>query len=154
MDIAITEVPSQLVAMERKTIPMDGFPEFFDRVFGEVIAAVNAARGTVAGPPFGWYHGMPADTADVAAGFPVGGMAEGPLQGDIAVVQRPGGRAAVAMHVGPYETLAQSYEQVQRYIAEHDELVPRDEMWEEYLTDPEAEPDPATWQTRIVQPLQ
>ena len=75
MEIEITEVATQLVAVERKTIPMDGFPAFFDRVFGEVIAAVGAAGGTVVGAPFGWYHRMPTDTADVSAGFPVSGLA-------------------------------------------------------------------------------
>jgi effector-binding domain-containing protein len=151
MDVEIIEVPTQLVAVERKTIPMSGFPEFFERAFGELMAAVSAATGTVVGPPFGWYHGMPTDTVDVSAGFPVSGLADGPLRGDIEVVARPGGRAAVALHVGSYDTLAESYQQVAQHLAAHDDLVPREEMWEEYLSEPSG--DPSTWQTRIVQPL-
>jgi effector-binding domain-containing protein len=32
-------------------------------------------------------------------------------------------------------------------------LEPREDMWEEYLTDPRAEPDASRWQTRLVLPV-
>jgi effector-binding domain-containing protein len=153
MDVELGQVEPQLVVVERQQIPMDGMPAFFDRVFGEIVAAVAAAGGTVVGPPFGWYHGMPTETVDVSAGFPVQGLPVGSLEGELVVMERPGGQAATTMHVGPYDSLAQSYERVAQYVAEQTDLVAKDEMWEEYLTDPSAEPDPTTWQTRIVQPV-
>lgn len=153
METEIVRVEPQLVVIERQTVSMDAMTAFFDRVFGEIVAAVAAGGGTIVGPPFGWYHGMPTETVDVAAGFPVQGLPVGSLAGELVVVERPGGQAAVTVHVGPYDTLAKSYERVAQYVAEETDLVARDEMWEEYLTDPSTEPDPATWQTRVVLPV-
>ena len=61
--------------------------------------------------------------------------------------ERPGGRAAVAVHVGPYEGLADTWGRLLGWLAEQG-LQPGPEMWEEYLSPPEG--DPATWRTRLV----
>jgi AraC family transcriptional regulator len=37
-------------------------------------------------------------------------------------------------------------------MGEHS-LTPSDEMWEVYLSDPQTEPDPATWRTQIFWPV-
>ena len=64
----------------------------------------------------------------------------------------PGGSAAVAVHVGPYERLVDTYEALQAWVLEQGfELAWP--MWEYYLSDPQSEPDPATWRTRIVWPV-
>ncbi|MEZ5096424.1 MAG: GyrI-like domain-containing protein [Nocardioides sp.] len=70
--------------------------------------------------------------------------------GGVLVHERPGGRAAVGVHVGPYDELAKTYDELRAWLLDRD-LTAREEMWEEYLTPPEA--DPSTWQTRIVAPL-
>jgi effector-binding domain-containing protein len=73
-------------------------------------------------------------------------------RGDAHRLVLPGGRAVEAVHVGPYETMTQTYETLQAWMSEND-LVPGVGMWECYLSDPEAEPDPANWRTKIVWPL-
>jgi effector-binding domain-containing protein len=55
-------------------------------------------------------------------------------------------------HVGPYEALAQTYEQLTAW-ARAEGLPLAEGMWESYLSDPGAEPDPSTWRTLIVWPL-
>lgn len=55
-------------------------------------------------------------------------------------------------YVGPYDTMDSAYSALERYFAENG-LVQGDVMWESYLTDPEEEPDPAKWETRISWPV-
>lgn len=144
----VVDVPEQRVATVRRVVPMAGLPGFFGDAFHAVAAAVEAGGGAIAGPPFGMYHGMPAETVDVAAGFPVTGWDR---DGDEVTVQtRAGGRAVATVHVGPYDTMVETYDALRRWSAERG-LALAGEMWEEYLSDPAT--DPATWRTRIVWPL-
>ena len=72
------------------------------------------------------------------------------ITADGAVVpgELPGGRAVEAIHIGPYETLATTYQEIQGWTRQHD-LRPAPLMWESYLTDP-ADPVPA-WRAGEVQ---
>ncbi|MBP6525524.1 MAG: GyrI-like domain-containing protein [Dermatophilaceae bacterium] len=149
VDIQLTDIPSETVALVRRVVPMGDLTTFFGEAFERVAGAVPEAGGAIAGPPFGWYHGMPGETVDVAAGFPVVGDVHTP-DGGVVVTERPGGRAVVAVHVGPYDAMAVTYAEVQGWMAGR-ELTPRADMWEEYLSEPTG--DPAGWRTRIVWPV-
>lgn len=143
------DMPATTVATLRRRVPVGGLREFFAMAFERVAQAVAGAGGRVVGPPFAQYHGMPTDTVDVSAGFPVVGT--GPVADDEVVVgERPGGRAAVALHVGPYEGLSGTWGALMGWMAEQG-VHPGELMWEEYLTAPEG--DPAGWRTRVVVPL-
>ncbi|GAP53815.1 transcription activator, effector binding protein [Arthrobacter sp. Hiyo6] len=102
------------------------------------------------GAPFGLYRGTPTDVVDVEAGFPV----SAPIHGADGVVPSalPEGQALEVLHTGPYDTLAQTYADIQARMKDLG-LVPADMMWEYYLSDPAAEPDPATWRTLVVWPV-
>jgi effector-binding domain-containing protein len=63
----------------------------------------------------------------------------------------PGGDAFEAIHTGPYDTLGETYGAIQQQM-QAEGLTPSDSMWEYYLSDPEQEPDPAKWQTKVVWP--
>lgn len=149
VDIQLTEMPSETVALVRRVVPMEGLTTFFGEALERVAGAVPEAGGAIAGPAFGWYHGMPGETVDVAAGFPVSGDIYSP-DGGVVVAERPGGQALVAMHVGSYDGLGQTWDEL-RHRAEQDGLEGREDVWEEYLSDPTG--DPATWLTRLVMPL-
>lgn len=145
--IHITEQP---VAVVRERVPMDALASFFGRAFGAVMAAVQMQGASPAGPPFALYHGMPGETVDVEAGFPVAGNFHG--TGEVASSTLPDTDAFEAIHTGPYDTLGTTYDAIRKSI-EADGASPADSMWEYYLTDPEQQPDPATWQTRVVWPV-
>jgi effector-binding domain-containing protein len=148
-DAELVEVPSETVAVVRSVVPADRLTAFFDEGFGRVAGALPGAGGTIAGPPFGWYHGMPGDTVDVAVGFPVAGDVHAP-DGGVHVLERPGGQAMVAVHVGPYDGLGDSWAELASAAVARG-LQGREDFWEEYLTEPTG--DPATWRTRLVMPL-
>lgn len=151
--ISLLEVPAQQVAVVRRSIQTSELAGFYATALGAAAAAVANAGGTVAGAPFGWYHGMPTDTVDVAGGYPVTGLAEGPLEGEVVVLLRPACLAAAALHIGSFETLAETYRELEAWLRDR-QLDRAEHSWEEYLSDPQTQPDPEDWQTRIVWPLE
>lgn len=151
-DIKSTELQEQPTAMLRETVPMNALREFFDRAYKAVMAAVQQQNVQLAGPPFALYRGMPTDVVDVEAGFPLAAPYPGGAEGGVSAGVLPAGPALQAMHVGPYDSLPETYSAVMaRMRAEG--LTPGDAMWEYYLSDPAAEPDPAVWKTLVVWPV-
>ena len=146
-DFAVEQTETRTVAVLRRVVPMDELSAFFAQAFGVVASEVGRAGGRLDGPPFGWYHGMPTDEVHVSAGFPVAGDVHRP-DGGVQVLERPGGPAVLATHVGPYSELSRTYDELRGWMAERS-LVPRQDMWEEYLTPPGQEPA----RTRLVVPL-
>ena len=144
------DLEPQIAAAVRGELPVSELPSFFGRAFTAVWAAVEEAGASVAGPPFGYYPSMPTDVVVVEAGFPVSTRIE--PSGEVHPLELPGGRAVVTVHVGPYETMAQTYTELQQWMADQG-FQPAGAAWECYLSDPQTEPDPAKWNTRIVWPV-
>jgi effector-binding domain-containing protein len=151
--VEITEVdePVRTALVVRRVVRMDELPEFFAEAFGRCVEAATSLHKEIGGAPFAWYHGAPTTTIDVSAGLPVEYLT-GELPPGVEAVERPGGRAVTAVHVGHFDTLHETYQAVEAWMAEHD-LEAGDDAWEEYLTDPESEPDQSKWETRVVLPL-
>ncbi len=149
-DIRVVVVVEQPTAGVRESVPMAELSEFFARAFRETTAALHAQGLHPVGPPFGLYRGAPGATVDVEAGFPVAS----PVAAAGAVVpdHLPGGKAIEALHTGPYDTMARTYAEIEAFAADQG-LSRGATVWETYLSDPETEPDPATWRTRITWPL-
>ncbi|WP_423184561.1 GyrI-like domain-containing protein [Arthrobacter sp. NyZ413] len=140
----------QHTAVVHEHVPMSALTDFFGRAFGAVMAAAQAQNANPTGPPFALYHGKPTGAVDVEAGFPI--TADFADAGDMLASKLPESEAFEDMHQGPYDTIQQTYALIlERMSAEG--KTPSDSMWEFYLSDPEKEPDPATWQTRIVWPI-
>lgn len=150
MDITLQDEGTRLVAVRRAAVPMAELPGFFDTAYRTVARAVPAVGGTILGPAIGWYHGMPAETIDVSAGFPVTGAAAGPLGDDVEVVELPGGRALVASYLGSYEGLGDAWGEM---MAAADDRALRGDMWEEYVNEPDPGGDPDANEVRLVLPL-
>ncbi|GLI28367.1 DNA gyrase inhibitor [Agromyces rhizosphaerae] len=145
-DISIGDRAAQPTASIRETVPMPELSEFFARAYPAIMRAVGEQGVQPAGAPFAIYHGMPGATADVEAGIPVAGAFTD--TGKVGAGELPAGTVASTMHVGPYETLGTTWDELGRAVAERG-LVPSDTMWECYLSDPEEEPDPAAWRTEV-----
>lgn len=153
----MTELAPEIIELEpqeaiavRGDVVMADLPEFFGRAFHEAAEAASAAGVEIVGPPFGFYPEMPAETVAVEAGFPVSAPAGS--HGNAHRLVLTGGRAVQAVHVGTYDTMENTYRDLQSWMAEQG-LHPAVGMWECYLSDPQVEPDPATWRTRIVWPI-
>ncbi|GAC1490013.1 MAG: hypothetical protein NVS2B15_08290 [Pseudarthrobacter sp.] len=141
---------AQPTAVVRETVAMGALPEFFSRAFGSVMAEAQRQNVQLAGPPFALYRGVPMDTVDVEAGFPIAGnLAD---TGTVVTGLLPETDAFEAVHTGPYETLGETYSAIQDLIREAGKE-PSSAMWEFYLNGPPSEPDPSKWQTKVVWPV-
>ena len=150
-DIEVNERAEGLTAGVRKAVPMDELTDFFSHAFTETMRVLTEQGIQPAGPPFGKYYGMPGATVDVEAGYPVAEPVT--ASGEVVPGLLPGGRAVEAVHVGPYDTLVQTYAAIEEFVAAQG-WTPGDVMWESYLSDPSIEPAPTTWRTLISWPME
>jgi len=149
-EFEIIEVAPRHAAIVRGRLPVGELPAFFGVAFTSVMKVLAEQGMAPIGPPFGYYPCPPDDRVDVEAGFPTAEPVE--PSGDVVPLVLPHGRAVRTVHVGPYDTMHETYAALTAWMAEHGER-PCDQMWETYLSDPTAEPDPSTWRTEIVWPL-
>ena len=140
----------QPTAVVRSTIPVTEIPKFLGHAYAAVMQAINAQGITPVGEPFACYPGAPTTTIELEAGFPI--AAPCASLGEVVPSQLPGGSVATGVHVGPYETMVETYNQLMSWMTTH-RLVPGEGMWEIYLSDPSQEPDASKWRTHIFWPV-
>lgn len=146
----VETVEPQQAAVVRAEVPMAQLRDVFDRGFAAVMQVMQSQGVAIVGPPFGYYPRMPGETVAVLVGFPVARPIA--AEGEVEPFELPGGPAVTATHVGSYEALAETYEQLMAWTADEG-LTLAERMWESYLSDPRTEPDPNTWRTLIVWPI-
>ncbi|MGW5740525.1 GyrI-like domain-containing protein [Amycolatopsis sp. NPDC003861] len=139
----------QPTAVAEAVLDVAGIGAWLGRQYA-TIAGVLTAQGRVpAGPPFARYRREPDGRFHVEAGFPVG-TPIAPVDG-VRPSTLPAGPVVETVHVGPYDTMEPAYGALACWVHEHDgELAGA--AWEVYLTSPEAQSDPGTWCTEVVQP--
>jgi effector-binding domain-containing protein len=143
-----TLAPQPTLAI-RTQVPLARIGAAIGELLPMVYGYARTTGAEVIGPPFVRYFTV-GDLIDLEAGVTLASAAPG--QGRITPGELPGGEAAVAWHLGPYETIGATYAEVQRFAArEGRSLGPS--MWEVYWTDPASEPDPAAWRTEVFCPL-
>jgi effector-binding domain-containing protein len=147
------ELTARATAVVRAELTPEQIKNWIGAAYGRVEAAVNGAGVPIAGPPFARYRVLEGSPRrfEVEAGFPLAEAVppDVPL-GDVRRSGLPAGRAAVTVHVGPYDAMELAYEALERWIAGHGGA-PQGPAWETYLTEPTE--DSATWRTEIVQPF-
>lgn len=148
--IEIHELHPRETAIIRLDAPPDDLQKAIPEALAEVAQAMQDAGVELAGPPYTRYVEWGPDQVIAEVGFPV--LRPAPKVGRVIPGRLPGGRVASVVHVGPYETIADTYGRLERRLSElgHGEVGP---MWECYWSDPQAEPDPATWRTEIITPI-
>lgn len=119
-------------------------------MFVPVFQYATAEGIPFAGPPTARYISFGPGLVTIEAGMPVAGSAEGTE--DIMAGSLVGGAVVSTIHKGPYDSLNEGHEALQRWMAANNEEA-GGAPWEAYLTDPGEVPDPAEWLTEIVHPL-
>ena len=146
----IRTIPLQHTAVVHvRTTPKD-ISQAMGEAFPKAFAAVANAGVQPAGPPFTKYTFYSESSVECETGVPVAG----PFAGidDVVPGELGGCKAAVTMHVGPYDTIGATYGALQGWMADQGHK-PSAIMWEHYLSDPAAEPDSSKWQTEVIWPV-
>jgi AraC family transcriptional regulator len=144
-------IPHQHTAVVRVRTTPEGIPQAMGEAIPKAFHAVTRAGSQPAGPPFTKYTSFDESSVEFETGLPV----TAPFGGldDVVAGELGGCEAAVTMHVGPYDTIGQTYGALQGWI-ESQGRRPSAIMWERYLSDPDAEPDPSKWMTEVVWPVE
>lgn len=111
----LVELGPRPAAVVRASMAASDLPPFFARAYGAVAAAAAGQGLEVAGEPFAFCPNTPTEVVEVAAGFPVSGAVQ--PAGDVVPMELPGGRAVTTVHVGPYDTLHETYAQMREWMA-------------------------------------
>jgi len=149
-DCEIVELSPSPTAVVRASVVASDLSAFFGRAFSQVAAAVADQGRELVGEPFSFYPGAPTDVVEVAAGFRV--TAEVERSGDVVPMELPGGRAVTTVHVGPYDAMDKTYHRMHVWMSTQG-LTPAGHMWEVYLSGPDTRPDPSTWRTQVIWPV-
>lgn len=149
----LVELAPQSTLSMRFAVSPTEFEAKLSRAFSAVRKYAEAQGVEITGWPFVRYHAHDeaAHSFDLEAGLPVAAPVAG--DGEIAAGTLPGGLAATLLHVGPYQELGASHWALRGWV-EREGHHPNGGPWDDYLTNPHEEPDPARWETRIYQPLQ
>ena len=118
--------------------------------FGKAFPYAMQSGVPLAGRPFTRYLSTGPGLFTIESGCVLGAAAAG--AGEIEAATLPGGAAAVAMHGGSYDTLSETYAEMERWM-EKNGMRPAGAPWESYITDPAEHPDPSNWRTEISWPL-
>lgn len=137
-------------AVVRATLAVLEIGPFVGQAFTTVAQALAIQRVVPTGPPFARYGRLSHSKFAVEAGFPT--EEELSPTGEVVASSLPGGPAAVATYVGPYEQMEPAYEALANWIVEHGGE-PQGDPWEVYFSDPAQEPDPQKWRTEIMMPF-
>ncbi|MDO5511311.1 GyrI-like domain-containing protein [Corynebacterium sp.] len=137
-------LPAHAIIAIRETIATAEMPAFFDRVYtrlGDVLAASGAHP---AGPARAYYHTPLTDTVDVSAAFPLPAEQVAAVEAEAPdlVHHLPDVTALTMRHHGAYDSLGNTWQElVEAATATGREMGPL--CWEEYVTEPSPEADPA-----------
>jgi AraC family transcriptional regulator len=152
VDIAIKDLPAVHALVMRRQVSREEIAATLGECLPTVFGYAQQHGLAFAGPPFARYPDVGLGSLVVEGGMPVAALPEDDPGDGIESLTIPAGRAAVAVHRGPYEGLEQAHRAVEAWIRAEN-LTAAGAPWESYLTDPGDHPDPATWETEIVHPV-
>ena len=150
LEVTEKQIEAQPAAVIRTKARQPDLGPVMDELFPLVLAFIQASGAQPAGPPFCRYLSMGSEEWEIEPGVPVTEPVAG--EGRVEAAELPGGAVLSTMHVGPYETLGQSWDALDRWVKQEGK-VPGGAAWELYVTDPAVVTDPAECRTELVMPL-
>lgn len=143
------ELGAQPLLLIRREVTRAELPGMLGECFGKLFGYAQKESVPVAGPPLARYVSMGGGKLTVEAAIPLAAAVPG--QGEMEAGTLPGGPAAFALHVGPYEQLPETFAAMEKWIVAQGWRT-GGAPWESYVTDP-AQCAPADLRTEIYWPL-
>ena len=133
MEIRIEQIEVQSVASIRIETTQSEIGDKIGKLLREIVPLVEAHMN---GAPLAVYHTWKDDRGEMEVAVPVEPAAPATIGGDDRIQRHdlPGGRAVVVTHIGPYNTLEESWTAINAYVKEHG-LERRAAPWEQYISD-------------------
>lgn len=150
VEITTVTVEKQYALAIKDTVKMQEMAVKMEDFFTKLANYFAQNDIQMAAPPFTIYYTWDGQQSYLAAGIPTMEPLEG--EGEIVPITIEPGEALMAIHEGPYETMAKTYNALEQY-AEIQGLELMDMAWEVYITDPQQEPNPEQWVTNVYFPL-
>ena len=141
--------PAQPALAIRTRTSVQNLPHVLGPAWGAILQYAGRMGVQPSGPPFVAYHNMNMQDLDIEIGFPFAQELKG--EGAVLAGEIPGGKAAVCLHVGPYDQVGVAYEALRKWTEAH-AYTPSGVAYEFYLNDPRSTPA-AELQTQVVFPL-
>ncbi len=148
-EIAVVDLAAQPTACVRRSLKYSQTSQI-PALIGEVFEALAAARIEPSGMPYTRVVSLGLLSMEIEVGWPVSSPFSG--SGNVVAGSLPAGPAAVASHLGPYESIGPAHEAIAAWCKEHGHAV-AGAPWESYFTDPNEEPDTSKWRTDSAFPL-
>jgi len=152
VDVVVKDLPAVHAIVMRRRIAREDVAKALGECLPKLFAYATREGLAMSGPPFARYPHIGLGSLVIEGGVQLAEPAPVALEDGIEALTIPAGPAAVAIHYGPYERLAETYLGIETWIQEAGRTV-GGPPWEVYLTDPGERPDPATWETQLVVPL-
>lgn len=146
----IVESPAAQTAALHVTVPRGRIQEVMGPGIQEVMEALASQGIAPAGPWFTRHLRMDPSIFDFEICVPVTRPVAS--AGRVHPGVLPAARVARTVYHGPYEGLGAAWGEFKAWITTQ-RLQEAPTLWEVYLTDPSASPDPASWRTQLNQPL-
>jgi effector-binding domain-containing protein len=146
----ILQTHPKLTAIIHLTVPRSEIREVMGPARAELMEAVASQEIAVTGPWFTHHLKMDPEIFDFEVSVPLAGVIL-PV-GRVKPGQLPASKVARTIYHGPYEGLGAAWGEFVDWI-EANGHTPAPDLWECYLTGPEMDPDPETWQTQLNRPL-
>jgi AraC family transcriptional regulator len=151
-EIFVKDQPEVYALVIRRRTGRDGIAETLAEILPAVFGYAQRNGLAMAGPPFTRYPEIGMGSLVMEGGVQLLAPPPEPPGEGIEVLTIPAGPAAVTVHRGPYDTLPDTYRVLEAWL-DREGRAPSGPPREIYVTDPGDHPDPATWETEIVQPL-
>ncbi len=146
-DPVVVTVDPATTAVVRSTVSLDEIRGFFDQSFSVLGGVLTNQQVSITGAAFSRYQGeVEEEPIDLEVGFPTDRAID--ADGSVEAGELPSGRVARLVHAGSFDGLGDSWQRLAEWIGAAD-LVPGDDRWEVYLTEPSPEMDPNELRTEL-----
>jgi effector-binding domain-containing protein len=146
----IIETKPQLTAVIHLTVPREQMQSVMGPGLSELRSALAAQGITPTGPWFTHHYKITPEIFDFEIGVPVDVTIA--ASGRVKAGQLPATQVARAVYRGPYQGLPAAWNELMEWIKTNGHKHAAD-LWEVYAIGPDADQDPAHFETELYRPL-